>query len=95
MSKAIDLDAAIAAIMGEPSEVRYPAYYAEQLKKLPCVSQEMSAVEYIYISNRMLKGDYRAWDRLMVFEENDDANKAIAWMEEWAKEHPEKLEKTY
>lgn len=50
---------------------------------------EMTAREYIYISNRMLKEDYRAWDRLMVFEENDDADKAIAWAKEWMREHPE------
>lgn len=92
MSKTIDLDAAIAAIMGEPSEVRYPAYYAEKLKKLPCVSQEMSAVEYIHISNRMLKEDYRAWDRLIVFEGNDDVDKAITWAKEWAREHLERSE---
>lgn len=56
----------------------------------PAVPQEMTAREYVHTSNRMLKEDYRAWDRLMVFEDNDDADKAIAWMEEWAREHPER-----
>ena len=52
-------------------------------KRLSPVEPPMLAVEYIHISNRMLKEDYRAWDRLMVFEENDDADRAIAWMNEW------------
>lgn len=65
------------------------AYLISELKKIPAVPHEMSAREYVHTSNRMLKEDYRAWDRLMVFEENDDADKAIAWMEEWAREHPE------
>lgn len=53
----------------------------------------VSAVEYIHISNRMLKEDYRAWYKLMVFEGNDNADKAIAWMKEWAREHPEERDK--
>lgn len=64
-------------------------------KRLPPVELPMLAVEYIHISNRMLDEDYQAWDRLKFFEENDDADKATAWVKEWAREHPEKRHKTY
>lgn len=60
----------------------------EYIESIPPAKQPMSAVEYIHLSNRMLKEDYRAWDRLVVFEENDDADKALTWAKEWAKEHP-------
>lgn len=55
---------------------------AYDIEHIHAVKLPMSAAEYVHTSNRMLKEDYRAWDRLMVFEENDDADKAIAWMEE-------------
>lgn len=35
MKEYIEREAAIAEIMGDPSEVRYPVYYAEMLKVLP------------------------------------------------------------
>lgn len=63
----------------------------ETLDEISPVESQMSAVEYIHISNRMLKEDYRAWYKLITFAGNNNTDKAIAWMKEWAREHPEEV----
>ena len=50
--------------------------------------QKMTAREYIDISYRMFREDDRAWDKLVVCEENDP-EKAIMMAKRWAREHPE------
>ncbi len=101
MSKTIDLDAAIAAIMSEPSEVRYPVYYAEKLKRLSTVPQEMSAREYIKQQFRMcmtqsdgVKCEGCPLSPSVTGEYCDTyevlhPDQAVAIVEKWAQEHPE------
>lgn len=97
MSKTIDLDAAIATIMSEPSEVRYPAYYAEKLKRLPAVPHEMTAREFLRDFHRLCQS--MGCDECPITHDNEPRtcavlmgcfpDETIETVAQWAAEHPE------
>ena len=48
MSDLISRQAAIDAIMGEPTDAHYPSWYAERLEQLPSAQPERKKGKWIY-----------------------------------------------
>ena len=79
-----------------------PNTYAEDLREIiyevddiPAVPQEMTAREYEEAFHRISCEDvetYRVWWEAI---HDEDWGRAVAIVEEWAKEHPKKKRKTY
>ena len=55
MSDLISRQAAIDAIMGEPTDAHYPSWYAERLEQLPSAQPEQYEIGYYECVNVMLK----------------------------------------
>ena len=50
----ISRQAAIMKILGQPPELHYPSWYAEQIKELPSAQPEVKQISYIDCANAML-----------------------------------------
>ena len=60
MDDLISRQAAIDAIMGEPTDAHYPSWYAERLEQLPSAQPERKKGKWI---NRSLNILYPEWER--------------------------------
>jgi hypothetical protein len=70
----------------------------EALSELPAAEPPMSAVEYVDALERMFVEDHQVYDEwydVMLADDGDvreNRHKAVALVEAWAKEHPERSE---
>ena len=78
MSDLISRQAAIDAIMGQPTEAHYPSWYAEQIKALPSAQPEQ---RWIPFKTRPLtkeeKEEHPEWDGILDCKLPDDGQRIL------------------
>ena len=57
MDDLISRQAAIDAIMGEPTDAHYPSWYAERLEQLPSAQPEVKEIGYAECANKPIGED--------------------------------------